>query len=220
VFLGEGVVSWSSKKQSLVALSSTESEYVALSEASHEVLWVRLFLENSLGIVFSEPTAIFEDNQSAIAFAQNQCIVSRMKHIQIKYHFVRDLIENGTIELVYRYTKQMTVDVLTKPLSPSTHAYHTERLGLCPARAEGEYWNGRPLQGHAEREGRRHEGERGEEEIAGAEGDKEMGIAGERSGMAHGHSGEGQEDTGIADERSGDEVEGEPSRNEVRPGWV
>jgi hypothetical protein len=68
------------------------------------------------------------------------------------------------------------------------------------------------LQGHTEREGRHHKGERGEEEIASVEGDKEMGIVGEWSGMADRCSSKGQEDMGIRNERSGDKVEGEPSR--------
>jgi hypothetical protein len=89
-------------------------------------LWIRRFLEDSAGFIFEEPTTIFEDNQSAIAFAQNHRIVSRMKHIQVKYHFVHDLIENNTINLVYRNTKLMTADILTKPLTPSAHLLHAE----------------------------------------------------------------------------------------------
>jgi hypothetical protein len=153
VFLGEGAVSWSSKKQTLVALSSTESEYVALSEAAREVLWVRRFLEDSMELVFDEPTVIFEDNQSAIAFAQNQRIVGRTKHIHVKYHFVRDLIENYTIKLVYRNTKLMTADILTKTLPPASHAHHSERLGIYPPRLVGESWRDRALRVRARGDG-------------------------------------------------------------------
>jgi hypothetical protein len=149
VLLGDGAMSWSSKKQPTVALSSTEAEYVALSAAACEVLWICRFLEESVGFAFTEPTAIFEDNQSAIAFAQNRRIISRMKHINVKYHFVRDLIENNTIELIYRDTKLMTADILTKPLTPSAHAPHAERLGLRPSRIEGEYWRKRSLEEQA-----------------------------------------------------------------------
>jgi hypothetical protein len=126
VFLGEGAISWSSKKQSLVALSSTESEYIVLSDAACEVLWVRRFLEETVQFYYNELTVIFEDNQSAITLAQSQRSVSHTKHVQVKYHFVRDLIQNGTIQLIYRNTKQMTADILTKPLPPSTHADHSE----------------------------------------------------------------------------------------------
>jgi hypothetical protein len=140
VFLREGAVSWSSKKQPTITLSSTEAEYVALSAATTEVLWIHHFLEDTMGFSFSELTAIFKDNQSAIAFAQNHSNISRMKHIQVKYHFVQDLIKDGTIELIYRNTRMMTADILMKPLPPSTHAPHAERLGLCPSRIKGEYW--------------------------------------------------------------------------------
>jgi hypothetical protein len=60
-----------------------------------------------------------------------------MKHINVRYHFVWDLIENNTIELIYRNTKLMMADILTKPLTPLAHAPHAERLGLCPSRIEG-----------------------------------------------------------------------------------
>jgi hypothetical protein len=88
VFLGVGAVSWFSKKQPTVALSSTKAEYIVLSSAACEVLWIRRFLEDSPGFIFEEPMAIFEDNQSAIAFAQNHHVISCMKHIQVKYHFM------------------------------------------------------------------------------------------------------------------------------------
>jgi hypothetical protein len=201
IFLGDGAVSWSSKKQSLVALSSTESEYITLSDTGCEVLWVRRFLEDSLGVIFDRPTTIFEDNQSAIAFASNRRTGGRMKHVEVKFHFIRDLIEGGIINIVYRNTKQMTADVLTKPLPPTTHAFHCERLGLRPARLEGEYWSSRPLQGRNGGVGKA-EGGRGDE----ARGYEAKGIAGERPGMAGGHDGEGQAVGEVGDEGSGNEV--------------
>jgi hypothetical protein len=188
VFLGEGAVSWSAKKQTMVTLSSTESEYIALSEAAREVLWVRWFLEDTLNITYNEPTVIFEDNQSTIAFANNQRTAGRMKHIQVKYHFVRDLIENRTIEIMYRHTKQMTADIMTKPLSPPTHAEHAERLGLVPSRLEGEYWTNRASRGRA-----------------GADGD--VGLTG-----ADGDVGEGDEEVA---RRSGENRAGTKGQEEV-----
>ena len=138
IFLGAGAVSWSSKKQSIVALSSTESEYVALSEAAREVQWTRHFLEE-LDIMSDEPTTIFEDNQGTIAFASSQKALRRMKHIDVKYHFVKKLIEERTIRLEYRRTTEMIVDIFTKSLSPTVHAYHVECLGLIPPTLEEEY---------------------------------------------------------------------------------
>jgi hypothetical protein len=129
IFLGLGAVSWSSKKQTTVALSSTESEYIALSEAAKEIMWMREFL-SGMNIEYEEPTVILEDNQGAIAFASNQRALRRMKHIEVKHHFIQHLIENGTIQLIYRNTKEMVVDIMTKILSPANHSYHSQRLGI------------------------------------------------------------------------------------------
>jgi hypothetical protein len=137
VFLGQGAISWSSRKQSTVALSSTEAEYIALSEAAREILWIRHFLAE-LDIKYNEPTVIYEDNQGTIAFASNQRAIRRMKHIEVKFHFVRNLIETGIIQLEYKNTKDMIADLLTKSLSPSAHAYHAQGLGLSPSKLEEE----------------------------------------------------------------------------------
>jgi hypothetical protein len=169
---------------------------------------VRRFLEDSLGVVFGQPTTIFEDNQSAIAFAGNRRTGSRMKHVDVKFHFVRDLIENGTIRVIYRNTKVMTADVLTKPLPPATHAYHCERLGLRPTRLEGEYWNSRPLQGRDEGVGET-ERDGGDGTAKGIAGEAVKGISGERPGMAGGHDGGGQADGQVGGDRSGGEELGE-----------
>jgi hypothetical protein len=122
------------------ALSSTESEYIALSEAACKVKWVQLFLEE-LGIINEMPTVIYEDNQVVIAYATNQCSLRRMKHIDVKYHFTHQLIEASIIELEYMSTEEMVVDILMKSLPLSIHNYLTEQLGLCPPRLEEECWN-------------------------------------------------------------------------------
>ena len=88
VFLGTGTISWSSRKQSIVALSSTESKYIALSEVGHKIMWIQHFLEE-LGFTSQEPTTIFEDNQGTIALATNETMHRRMKHINIKFHFIK-----------------------------------------------------------------------------------------------------------------------------------
>jgi hypothetical protein len=135
VFFGVGAVSWSSRKQPTVALSSTEAEYIALSEAAREVKWVRSFLEE-LGIKNDLPTTIYEDNQAAIAYATTQRTLRRMKHIDVKYHFTRHLIETGIIKLEYKSTEHMVADIFTKPLPISIHLYLTEELGLHYPRLE------------------------------------------------------------------------------------
>ncbi len=100
-FLMNGdAVSWQSKKQTCVALSTTVAEYIALSAVAQEALWMREFLAN-LNVNVDEPVTIYEDNQSAICMSKNPQFHGRCKHIDIKYHFVRDLVEKKTITVRY-----------------------------------------------------------------------------------------------------------------------
>ena len=113
--LSNGPVSWLSKKQSTVALSTTEAEYMALSSATQEAIWIQRLLED-LGTVQDDGISIQEDNQGAIALAKNPIAHARTKHIQIRYHFVREAVEEGIINLNYCPTEDMVADILTKPL--------------------------------------------------------------------------------------------------------
>jgi Reverse transcriptase (RNA-dependent DNA polymerase)/gag-polypeptide of LTR copia-type/Integrase core domain/GAG-pre-integrase domain len=113
--LGSNLVSWSSKKQVSVALSSTEAEYVSAAQASQEVLWLRQLL-NDIGELTTQATVLFEDNQGCIKIANNDKVSSRTKHIDIKYHHLRDLTERDVIRLEYCETSKMIADMLTKPL--------------------------------------------------------------------------------------------------------
>jgi len=114
--LGGAAVSWKSTKQTTVALSTAEAEYVALSTASQEAIWLQQLLSDLSGKVV-ETMTIFEDNQSTICLARNQSVHGRTKHIDIKYHFIRDLVEAGRIELSYCATENMVADILTKGVS-------------------------------------------------------------------------------------------------------
>ena len=89
-------VSWKSKKQTCVALSTAEAEYIALAAATQEVTWLRQLLTD-LHNEQTEPTVIHEDNQAAICIAQNTQYHSKTKHIDIKYHFVREKVLDNTI---------------------------------------------------------------------------------------------------------------------------
>jgi hypothetical protein len=104
-----------SKKQSLVALSSTESEYIALAECVREVLWFRSFL-NEIGQSQLCPTPIFQDNRSCIKIAQDPSVSDRTKHIDIKHHFIKERISLNDITLIYIPTAAMLADIFTKPL--------------------------------------------------------------------------------------------------------
>jgi len=110
------VISWRSKKQTCVALSTAEAEYMALASAAQEAIWMRQLLTD-LRNPPREPTRIFEDNQSAICLAKNPQFHGRAKHIGIRYHFIREQVEKGTVELQYCPTEEMVADMLTKGLS-------------------------------------------------------------------------------------------------------
>ena len=109
-------MSWRSKKQSCVALSTAEAEYVALASAAQEAVWM-----GELTAQFSdrspETITIYEDNQSAISMAKNPQFHGRTKHISVKYHFIREQVDKKAVELKYCPTEEMVADMLTKGLA-------------------------------------------------------------------------------------------------------
>eukprot|EP00253_Pinus_taeda_P011320 PITA_11320 len=105
-------VSWVSKIQSVVALSTTEAEYVAATEASKEMIWLQRFM-GELGKKHDIGT-LYSDSQSAIHLAKNSAFHSRTKHIQLKYHFIRSVLEDGELKLEKIHTSQNPADMLTK----------------------------------------------------------------------------------------------------------
>ena len=109
-----------SQKQKVVTLSSTEAEYVALFHAATEAVFLRRILEE-LGFP-QDPTCIYQDNTSTILWANNQSNHNRTKHIAIKYHYVRELIQECVIDVEYLATSEMIADVLTKPLIDKQYA--------------------------------------------------------------------------------------------------
>lgn len=111
-----GAVSWNSRKQPTVALSSTEAEYMALSGAVQEAIWLRQLLRD-LGYAQQGATPIYEDNQGCINLANNPVSHSRTKHIDIRHHFVRERLESGDIGLQYCQTGDMGADLLTKGIA-------------------------------------------------------------------------------------------------------
>jgi hypothetical protein len=126
-----GAVSWAAKRQEIVALSTTEAEYVAATHAAKEAIWLRRLI----GEVFrplTAPTTLFCDNQSAIALTRDGQFHARTKHIDIRYHFIRFVVEGNSIKLIYCPTNEMVADALTKAL-PSIKAKHfAKSLGLLP----------------------------------------------------------------------------------------
>jgi hypothetical protein len=128
-YIGDGLISWNSKRQATVALSTAEAEYMAATQAVKEVLWLKQLL-NEIGFTQSQPVLIHSDNQGCIALTKNPAYHSRTKHIDIRHHFIRDAVEVGAVELQYCATDDMVADVLTKALARDKHEKHTGGLGL------------------------------------------------------------------------------------------
>ena len=119
-FVAGGPVSWQAKTQKSVALSTAEAEYMALSDASKEAVHLKALLV-SIGIEDKTPVVIYEDNQAAQKIAENPVLHDRTKHIDIRYHFVRELVQGLQISVVYIETKQMIADLLTKAVTKVVH---------------------------------------------------------------------------------------------------
>ncbi|GKV15852.1 hypothetical protein SLEP1_g26596 [Rubroshorea leprosula] len=110
-----GSVSWSSKKQPIVTLSTIEAGYVVSTSCACQAIWLRRVLEK-LELNQHEATSIYCDNSSAIKLFRNPVLNGRSKHIHVRYHFLRNLVEDGTIELSYCRTEDQVADIFTKPL--------------------------------------------------------------------------------------------------------
>jgi len=152
LFCGAAVC-WNSKKQATVALSSTEAEYMALTQAVKESLWLQGILSD-LGAEGHVPDvkSIYADNQGAIALARNPEFHARTKHINIQYHFIREHIENQEIQLRYCPISEMRADIFTKALPEPSFTKHTLRLGLvshCTIKQQ----NVRVRHGHTSKDG-------------------------------------------------------------------
>ena len=128
--LANGPVNWFSKKQATVSMSTAESEYVALGQAAQETVWLRKLLEEIGMDLTQNPTLIHEDNQGVIAIARNPVSHARTKHIDIRYHCVREAILNKVINLEYTPTYKMIADVLTKPLSKPQFTKLIHTMGM------------------------------------------------------------------------------------------
>jgi hypothetical protein len=126
-YLNDNLITWASKKQQTVALSSCESEYMAISEVAKEIMWMRHLL-HELDIQVETPTTIYVDNQSAIRISENDSAHSRTKHIDIRHHYINDLIEQREVRLEWISTDNQLADIFTKTLKPSTFISLRDRL--------------------------------------------------------------------------------------------
>ena len=124
-----GAVSWSAKRQEIISLSTTESEYIAATYTAKEALWLRQIILQLFGIDLTA-TTLFCDNQSAIALTKEHQYHARTKHIDVRFHFIRWIIEDGKLRLIYCPTKEMVADVLTKALTSTKVKFFVQELGL------------------------------------------------------------------------------------------
>jgi hypothetical protein len=127
--LAGGAISWSSKKQGCVALSSTEAKYVAAAHAAKEAIWLRRLLTELLQPL-SSPMTLFVDNQSTIAIAKNLEFHDQTKHIEVRHHYLRQKVEDNKIILTYVPTNAQPANALTKGLTRKKHKKFALEMGL------------------------------------------------------------------------------------------
>ncbi|GJT07958.1 retrovirus-related pol polyprotein from transposon TNT 1-94 [Tanacetum coccineum] len=127
-FLGDRLVSWSSKKQRSTAISTTEAEYIAMSGCYAQILWMRSQLKDYRFNFNKIP--LYYDNKSAIALCCNNVQHSRSKHIDIRHHFIREQVENRVVELYFVETNYQLADILTKALPRERFEFLLPRLGM------------------------------------------------------------------------------------------
>jgi hypothetical protein len=132
VILNGSAVSWSSKCQPIIALLTTESEYIAATHATKEALWLCTFIAQVF-CPLNAPTILHSDNQSAIALTRDHQYHARTKHIDIRFHFICWIVENGSIKLVYCPTDEMVADTFTKALPLPKAKHFASALSLRPS---------------------------------------------------------------------------------------
>ena len=128
--LGTGALSWSSKKQLIVTLSTTEVEFVSACSCACQAIWLRRILQH-LGQTQKVCTKLYCDNSSSIKLSKNLIMHGRCKHIDVRYHFLRDLTKDGVVELIHCTTEDQIADIFTKPLKLDSFCKLKGRLGVC-----------------------------------------------------------------------------------------
>ncbi|XP_019101919.1 PREDICTED: uncharacterized protein LOC109133345 [Camelina sativa] len=129
IFIGQSLVSWKSKKQQVVSMSSAESEYRAMSMITKELLWFTYILK-ALRVLFPLPAYLYCDNTAALYIASNSVYHERTKHIEFDCHKVREAIEDGILKTMFVRTNHQLADVLTKALHPIPFQEIMRKMGV------------------------------------------------------------------------------------------
>jgi len=127
--MGNGTISQKTKKQTSVALSLVEAEYMGMCQAAKEVVWLTGLLED-LGLDLQSPLIVYGDNQGALALTQNPVFHPCSKHIAIQYHFTCELVQMEQLVVKYIPTEAMVADALTEALPRPQHVALTEMMGV------------------------------------------------------------------------------------------
>jgi hypothetical protein len=127
--LGSAMISWTSRKQKSVILSTTKAEYIAACEACTEAIWLRKLISGLFDQVL-DSTVIYCDNQTCMRLLEHPVFHDRSKHIEHKYYFIRDKVQEGEVKLQYISTDEQVADILTKPLSRIKFAYLRDKMRL------------------------------------------------------------------------------------------
>jgi hypothetical protein len=130
ITINDSSVSWKSQRQSTVAMSSTEAEYMALFAVVQEVIWLKRLLSEISSEYVQENIIVYQDNKSTILLASNPTQHSRTKHINTKYHFVRDQVSSGEVKIQYLSTEEMIADIFTKAVSKFKLRKHIKSIGI------------------------------------------------------------------------------------------
>ena len=128
-YIGNTPVSWRSRLQPVVAQSTAEAEYIAINNTTRDIVWLRRLL-SELQVLQEGPTTIYSDNQSAIAISRDDDLGDRSKHIDIKYHYIKDLITTNHINIQYCPTKLQIADIMTKALGRPQFEYLRTLMGV------------------------------------------------------------------------------------------
>ena len=129
IFLHGSPIAWQSRKQRIVAQSSAEAEYITLSDTAREVSWFHSLL-TGMRTTIPPPHIIYEDNQSTIHMAGSGNSHGRTKHIDVRYHYIREQVESGIISVQYIPTESQTADIFMKPLTHQRFELLRRQLGV------------------------------------------------------------------------------------------